>query len=385
MSAANEKYLIGLTGNIGTGKSVVRRMLGHLGAYGIDADALGHRAIMKGAPGYKPVVETFGRWILDSKGEIVRKNLAKIVFDNPAALKSLEGIVHPLVNKAIEIMVQRTPHNVVVIEAIKLIESGLADKCDAIWVTYTPEAVQIKRLCERRGMSEREALARIHAQPPQKEKISRADLVVVNDSSFEKVWKQVYNAWNNLSVNIPGEEETSAAQTKTVIDSSDLLRVERATPKQAEDIAALLNRIEEPLSPYTRMRIMEAFGEKAFLLLFDNMRNELMGVLSWQVENLVARVYDVWLMPEVPEAEAVLLMLKKVEAEAKLLQAEISMIFMPKESNLPLSLFPKLGYDRKNADELDSNAWYEAAKDRLGYGKLLFVKELRTDRVMKPL
>jgi len=81
----------------------------------------------------------------------------------------------------------------------------------------------------------------------------------------------------------------------------------------------------------------------------------------------------------------VLLLLKKVEAEAKLLQAEISMIFMPKESNLPLSLFPKLGYDRKTAEELDSNAWYEAAKDRLGYGKLLFVKELRTDRVMKPL
>lgn len=385
MSAANEKYLIGLTGNIGTGKSVVRRMLGHLGAYGIDADALGHRAIMKGAPGYQPVVETFGRWILDSKGEIVRKNLAKIVFDNPDALKMLEGIIHPLVNKAIQIMVQRTPHNVIVIEAIKLIESGLADKCDAVWVAYTPEAVQIKRLCERRGMSEKEALARIHAQPPQKEKISRADLVIVNDSSFEKVWKQVYNAWNKLSVNIPGKEEPGSAKTKTLIDSSDLLRVERATPKQAEDIAALLNRIEEPQTRYTRMRIMEAFGEKAFLLLFDNLHNELMGVLSWQVENLVARVYDVWLLPEVPEAEGVLLLLQKVEAEAKLLQAEINMIFLPKQSKFPLSIFPKLGYNQKRPEDLDSNAWYEAARDRLGYGRLLFVKELRTDRVMKPL
>ncbi len=84
------KYVIGLTGNIGTGKTVVRRMLEHLGAYTIDADAFSHRAIAKGAPGYAPVVEKFGKWILDPDGEINRSKLGDLVFRDPAALADLE-------------------------------------------------------------------------------------------------------------------------------------------------------------------------------------------------------------------------------------------------------------------------------------------------------
>src|SRR5574341_2224193 len=80
MSAWPGKYVIGLTGNIATGKSVVRRMLEHLGAYGIDADALGHRAIAQGAPGYRPVLDTFGKWILGDDGQIDRAKLARVVF-----------------------------------------------------------------------------------------------------------------------------------------------------------------------------------------------------------------------------------------------------------------------------------------------------------------
>ena len=85
------KFIIGLTGNIGTGKTVVRRMLEHLGAYTIDADALSHRAMAKGAPGYQPVLEIFGKWILDGDGEINRKKLGDLVFRDPAAMEQLEG------------------------------------------------------------------------------------------------------------------------------------------------------------------------------------------------------------------------------------------------------------------------------------------------------
>ncbi|MCX6035924.1 MAG: dephospho-CoA kinase, partial [Chloroflexi bacterium] len=80
------KYVIGLTGNIATGKSVVRRMLEHLGAYTIDADALSHRAIAKGAPGYRPVVVIFGKFMLDARGEIDRAKLGRLVFNDPDAL-----------------------------------------------------------------------------------------------------------------------------------------------------------------------------------------------------------------------------------------------------------------------------------------------------------
>ena len=80
MSGWPGKFVIGLTGNIATGKSVVRKMLEHLGAYGIDADALGHRAIARDAPGYKPVLDTFGKWILAPDGQIDRGKLARVVF-----------------------------------------------------------------------------------------------------------------------------------------------------------------------------------------------------------------------------------------------------------------------------------------------------------------
>src|SRR5512138_1366107 len=119
------KFVIGLTGNIGTGKTVVRRMLEHLGAYTIDADALSHRAIAKGAPGYKPVVEHFGKWIVGPDGEIDRAKLGGLVFRDPVAMRELEQIVHPLVRQAVDVLVRRASQPVVVIEAIKLLEGEL--------------------------------------------------------------------------------------------------------------------------------------------------------------------------------------------------------------------------------------------------------------------
>ena len=89
MSKWAGKFLIGVTGNIATGKSVVRKMLEHMGAYGIDADALGHRAIAKGAPGYQQVLELFGKWVLTPDEEIDRTKLARIVFNNPETLPQL--------------------------------------------------------------------------------------------------------------------------------------------------------------------------------------------------------------------------------------------------------------------------------------------------------
>ncbi len=139
MSKWTGKLVIGLTGNIGTGKSVVRRMLEHLGAFGIDADALAHRATAKGAPGYKKVVTQFGQSILKEDGEIDRKKLGRLVFSDPEALKILENIVHPLVIQAVDYIIKHVKHKVIVIEAIKLLESDIKESCDSIWVSlYSP-------------------------------------------------------------------------------------------------------------------------------------------------------------------------------------------------------------------------------------------------------
>src|SRR3989304_9766641 len=113
MSAWPGKYVIGLTGNIATGKSVVRKMLEHLGAYGIDADALGHRAIAKGAPGYPLVLKAFGEWILDEEGQIDRGRMAQLAFSHPSAPERLEAIIHPLVTQAVDLLIPRAKQSVV--------------------------------------------------------------------------------------------------------------------------------------------------------------------------------------------------------------------------------------------------------------------------------
>jgi dephospho-CoA kinase len=192
------KYIIGLTGNIATGKSAVSKMLEHLGAYTIDADALSHCAIAKGAPGYQKVIDTFGKWIVDGQGEIDRAKLGRHVFSDPEDLQRLEGIIHPLVEYAMDLLIRRASQPIIVIEAIKLLESRLAGACDTVWVTCAPEPVQKARLMQKRNMTEQDALQRIHTQSPQEVKTAAANVVIQNDGSLEDTWKQVVTAWKNV-------------------------------------------------------------------------------------------------------------------------------------------------------------------------------------------
>jgi dephospho-CoA kinase len=198
MSAWPGKYVIGLTGNIATGKSEVRRMLQKLGAYGIDADALAHQVIARGEPAYAAVLESFGDSILSSNGQIDRLRLGQIVFPDPAALARLEAIIHPQVRKMIDHHVRQAKEPVVVIEAIKLLEAGYLSLCDSIWVTSAPEELQIDRLMRQRSMSEETAYQRIHAQPDQAKKIAAANVIIDNASSLAETWRQVTANWEKI-------------------------------------------------------------------------------------------------------------------------------------------------------------------------------------------
>ncbi len=261
MSKWPGKYIIGLTGNIATGKSVVRRMLEHLGAYTIDADALAHRAIAKDAPGYKPVLETFGNWILRQDGQIDRARLGNLVFHDPDALSKLETIVHPLVGQAVGILVQRAKQKVVVIEAIKLIESELRSACDSIWVTSAPEEIQTERLTRKRGLSRTEALNRIHSQSAQGEKIEHANVVIRNAGSFDVLWKQVTAAWKKVS---PSGAAMPVIKKKV---EAGAFAVQRGGPRDSEAIADIITRLSNGKQKMSKMDVMEAFGDKAFMLL----------------------------------------------------------------------------------------------------------------------
>jgi dephospho-CoA kinase len=147
---------IGLTGNIACGKSTVARMLAEMGAYVIDADAIAHEVIRKGTPAYEAILRRFGPGILRADGEIDRRRLGEIVFRDPAALRDLEAIVHPAVLAEIQQRVLACPDApAIVIEAIKLIESGFARACDSLWVVTCPEPEQVRRLMEDRGSPRR--------------------------------------------------------------------------------------------------------------------------------------------------------------------------------------------------------------------------------------
>ncbi len=190
-----DKYLIGLTGNIATGKSTVAKMLEELGATVIDADALVHELQRKGEPTYEAIVAAFGPGILDQAGEIDRKMLGAIVFADAAQLRKLESIVHPAVLMESLRRLQAAETPVVVYEAIKLIEAGRSEMCDALWVVTARTEVQLERLMRDRHLSEAEARQRIEAQPPQSEKIKLATVVIDNSGALLETRQQVERAW----------------------------------------------------------------------------------------------------------------------------------------------------------------------------------------------
>ena len=373
------KTIIGLTGNIATGKSVVRRMLEHLGAYTIDADALSHRVIAKGAPGYQPVLDKFGTWLLDKYGQIDRGKLGRLVFSDAQALEQLEDILHHSVLQAIDMLVKRATQTVVVIEAIKLLESDLRNKCDTLWVTDAPQEVQIERLIRKRGLSREDALQRVHAQSAQKEKLNVAKVVITNNGSYDDLWKQVSEAWKRIS---PTQEAGPDTQVISK-PAAGAFSLQRGKPRDSQKIADLVTRLSKGKHKMSSDEVMEAFGDKAFLLL--QMDNELVGVAGWQVENLVARTTELYLDPKTAVDKALPVILAEVERASGDLQCEASLVFPPMELVGFDSVWKHIGYERRSPDTLGVQAWTDAANESMPKASALFFKQLRTDRVLRPI
>ena len=380
MSKWAGKYVIGVTGNIATGKSVVRKMLEHMGAYGIDADALGHRAIAKGAPGYQSVLELFGKWVLTPDEQIDRTKLARIVFNNPETLPQLEKIVHPLVTQAIDLIIRRASQPVIVIEAIKLIEVGLNKDCDSIWVSFAPPEIQLSRLILSRHMNEAEARSRMASQPPQERKLAVADVIIKNVGTYEATWHQVVTAWQkHVST---AELISPAPVVKASIPQGEMI-ITRGKPRNSFEIAQFMNRFQKTSQTLKQDDIMAAFGEKAFLLL--QLGQKLMGVIGWQVENLVSRTTDIMIDPVLPANQALPVLINEMERASRDLQCEASLIFVSTDLAKLDPLWQSLGYERRTPQALGILAWQEAAAESTIPDTTLFFKQLRVDRILRPI
>ncbi len=193
-------YVIGLTGNIACGKSLVLRALAELGAETIDADQVAREVMSRGSPVLEDVGRAFGPEVMNPDGSLDRRALARIVFSDPEQLARLESIVHPPVVELIRRRVAESRSPVVVIDAIKLFEAGLAGDCDEVWVVTCKPEQQLARLMARDRIGEDEALLRIRAQPPQEEKVHRADRVIDNSGTIEETIAQVRAAWEALPI-----------------------------------------------------------------------------------------------------------------------------------------------------------------------------------------
>jgi len=191
-------YVVGITGNIATGKSLVLGRLADCGAYCIDADKMAHDCMRKGTAVWREIRRQFGDGILSPDGEVNRAVLGRIVFADPDALRTLESIVHPAVRSRIEQVLVSAGHAVVVIEAIKLLEAGLSEQCHAVWVTTCSEEEQVRRLVHRRGLSRGDAWLRVRAQPPASEKVVRADILLENEGAPEDLLATVDSEWREV-------------------------------------------------------------------------------------------------------------------------------------------------------------------------------------------
>lgn len=190
--------VIGITGGIGSGKSMITAALREKGYPVIDADQVSRELVEPGSPGLAAIVEGFGPEYLDESGCLDRKKMGARVFSDPHALEILNGILHPLLRRSLkeraEALAGReetVKKGFLFIDAAILIEAGMADLVEEIWLVYADPEVQIARIQERDGFTREEALARIRAQMPLEEKKKRAHRVLDNNGSREKTLEQL--------------------------------------------------------------------------------------------------------------------------------------------------------------------------------------------------
>ena len=192
---------IGLTGGIGSGKSEAAGILRELGALVIDADIVGHETYRRGEPAWDQVVEAFGREVIGEDGEIDRRRLGKIVFDDPEGLKRLTDIVWPRIREGLEkrIISERNAGDtkVVVVEAAVLFEAGWGPLFDEVWVVTAPEDDVLERLERQRNQKPEQTRARLRAQMTNEERVKRADAVVRNDEDRAALAATVQQLWTD--------------------------------------------------------------------------------------------------------------------------------------------------------------------------------------------
>ncbi len=189
-------FVVGLTGGIGSGKSLAAQFFSQLGAIVIDADQLARSAIERGSKGFDEVLLRFGDTVLKN-GDIDRVALGQIVFENPEAKKDLEEIIHPRIRAEFEEAVASlNPGQIMVYEIPLLVETNAADRFDFV-ITVESDAELRKQRLRARGMFHSDIEKRMASQATEEQRRAIADCVLTNDGSEDDLLRQVENVWES--------------------------------------------------------------------------------------------------------------------------------------------------------------------------------------------
>jgi len=363
------KTIIGLTGNIATGKSTVMRMLADLGAHTIDADRLVHRLLDEDPAVRRQVVDRFGPHFQRPDGSIDRSRLGERVFPDADALADLERILHPRVGERLNELIARTDAQVIVIEAIKLLEAGLDERCDAVWVTHCREDQQIDRLMEARGLTRHEALVRVLNQPPQQIKLARADEVIDTSGSMEETAEQVRQAWQRW---------WQPAMDKV---ADPTIRIRRA---HLRDVGALVSLISRAGTPVDRAQIVASFGEQGYMVA--EVQGELRAAIGWSTEDFVARIRQVFVVRTGAWESVLRMLLEAVCQAAAELMSEVALLFCRPDTPEEMARLYRAGQFEPVALDTLIPAWRRAAEQSMPTaGDRIMVRKLCEKRVMRPI
>lgn len=337
--------IIGITGNIATGKSVVGHMLANSGGLQIDADVVANRMLYPNGPSYRPAIETFGKDILTADGAISRKKLGKIVFSNPEKLQILEGLIHPAVTSATKKRIELTSQPLVAVEAIKLLESSLVDICDAVWVSHASVDHQIERLLTSRNLSKEEALSRIQAQPSQVEKLNRANAVINTEGSFKETWHQIQDALNDTIQIEKGQKKSQRLQAGDWVSPN-------ANALEKKEL-------EEFWQTWAEQNIDNLYASMGSNILLPFIKeSQLQNMLFWDNWNFSASPSK-WIS-KTSESVSSKCLFEIFESQVKGQECEV--ILLSNKMALEYPIDPgELGFAQVKLDNLAYQAWQEAA------------------------
>jgi len=190
-SLMNQPLKVGLTGGIGSGKTVVTDLFADLSVPIIDADCISRELVKNGQPSYDKIIDLFGERVIDEHGELRRDYIRSVVFNDIVLKKQLESIIHPEVRKIIGEKLSAVNHPYCIISIPLLIESGLQRTVDRILVVDAPERLQISRACARDSVEPEDIKKVIHSQAKREERLRQADDIIINDSSIDHLKFQV--------------------------------------------------------------------------------------------------------------------------------------------------------------------------------------------------